>query len=71
MFSLENSDSFDENHENTLYPQTRITKKGLRQQNGRFWNVIAVLAFTRHVLKNAYHEEKSVEIYKVCESLLT
>ena len=50
--------SSDENHE-----------KGLRQQKGRFWNVIVFLQFKRHALKNADHEEKFVDVYKVCASL--
>ena len=36
VFSLENSDSFYENHENTLYPQTRITKKGYDNERADF-----------------------------------
>ena len=36
VFSLGNSDSFYENHEDTLYPQTRITKKGYDNKRAGF-----------------------------------
>ena len=34
--SLENSDGFYENHENTLYPETRITEKGYDNKRADF-----------------------------------